>query len=104
VSKEKEVNRARKIDNRRRRTHDPAWSIPQGREDVFNRDLFWARDARVVPPKRVQLVRIRRGNKRLTKLCGHFYGSAVQIENSFMKMTQLDRVEAIDLLEKPFAD
>ena len=104
MSKEKEVNRARKIDNRRGRTHDPARSTPQGRKDFFNRDLSWARDARVVAPKRVQLVRIRCGDKRFPKLRRFFHGSAVQIEKSFVKMTKLDRVEAIDLIEKTLAD
>ena len=104
MSKEKEIDRTNKIDNRRRRTDDPARSIHQRRENIFHRKLSWARDAGVVPSKRMQLVRIRRSYKRLTALPGHFHGPAVPIEKSLVKMTELDRVKGIDLVEKPRAD
>jgi len=104
VSKEKEINRAGEISNRRRRTYDPARSIPQCRENVLHRELFWAWDACVVPSERMQLMRIRRSNKRFTELRGHFRGPAVQIEKSLVKMTELDRVKAIDLIDQSFAN
>ena len=58
VSKEKEIDRSGEIDNRRRRTHHPARSIPQRREDIFRCELFGARNACVVSSKGMQLVRI----------------------------------------------
>jgi len=104
MSKEKEVDRARKIDDRRRRTYDPARSIPQRRENVFHRGLFWAWDARVVPSKGMQLVSVGSRNQRLVKSGGHFHGPAVQIEKSFVKVTKLYRIKAIDLIKQTRPD
>ena len=54
--------------------------------------------------KRVQLVSVGSRYQRFAKLCGHFNGSAVQIEKAFMKVTKLDRIKAIHLFEKSFAN
>src|SRR5262249_21031644 len=104
MSEEKEVDHTGKIDNGSRRTHHLTRSIPQGSENIVGCQLARARNARVVPAKGVQLVRIGSRDQRFAKLRGHFRGPAVQIERRFMKMTELDRVEAINHIQKPFTD
>src|SRR2546430_76569 len=57
-----------------------------------------------MPAEGMQLVTVGRGDERFRELRRHFYGPAIQIEKPFVKMTKLDRVETIDLLEQPFTD
>jgi len=104
VREEEEVYHAHKIDNRRRRAHRMAWASSQRRKNVFNRQLGWPRNARIMTPEGVQLMRIRSREQRFAKLRGHFHGPAIQIKKSFVKMTELDRVETIDLIQKAFTD
>src|SRR5437016_11060398 len=55
-------------------------------------------------PESMQLVRVGSGDQRFAKLSGHFCRAPIWVEQSFVKMTELDRVKTIDLVEKTFAD
>ena len=55
-------------------------------------------------PESVQLVRVGCRDQRFAKLGGHFRSAPIWVEQSFVKMAELDRVKAIDLFEKTRAD
>ena len=54
-------------------------------------------------PEGGELMRVRGREERLAVGRGDFTGAPVQVEPSFVKMTDLDRIETIDLLHEPFA-
>src|ERR1700693_245045 len=104
MREKEEVNHTHKIDNRRGRAHHPARTIPESRENVRDRQFVRSRNTCVMPAKRVQLMSIRCGDKRLVILRGHLNRPSIQVEEPFVKMTELDRVEAIDIIQEPFPD
>src|SRR5438045_5480000 len=55
-------------------------------------------------PECVQLVRVGSSDHRCAKSSGHFGSASVWVKQSLVKMTELDRIEAIDFLEKTFTD
>ena len=55
-------------------------------------------------PESVQLVRIGSRDQRFAKLGGHFRSAPIWVEQSLVKMAELDRVKAIDLFEQAGAD
>ena len=55
-------------------------------------------------PESMQLVRVGSGDQRFAKLGGHVRSAPIWVEQSFVKVTELDRVKTIDLIEKPFTD
>ena len=55
-------------------------------------------------PESMQLVGIGSGDQRFAKLGGHFRSAPIWVEQSLVKVTELDRVKTIDLIEKPFTD
>src|SRR6202011_986080 len=64
----------------------------------------WARNACVITAESVQLVGVGSRDQRFVKLRGYFCRAPILVEQSFVKMAELDRVKAIDLFEKTRAD
>ena len=52
----------------------------------------------------VQPMRIRSGDQRFLEFFRDTAGAPIRIERAFVKMTKLDGVEAIDLVEQTFPD
>src|SRR6202022_1504936 len=52
----------------------------------------------------VQLVRVGSRDQRFAESGRHFRRAPIWVEHSFVKMAELDRVKAIDLVEKTRAD
>src|SRR5437016_1584424 len=55
-------------------------------------------------PESVQLVRVGSRDQRFAKLGGHFRSAPIWVEQSLVKMAELDRVKAIDLFEQAGSD
>ena len=55
-------------------------------------------------PESVQLVRVGSRDQRFAKLGGHFRSAPIWVEQSLVKMAELDRVKAIDLFKQARAD
>ena len=53
----------------------------------------------VMSPKRAKLMRVGSCNQRFAKFFRDLHRSPVGIEKAFVKMTKLNRVEAIDLIQ-----
>lgn len=104
MDEKEEINHAHEINRRRRWAYHLTRPAPESRKYILDRELAWTRNARVMTAKRVKLMSIRCGNQRFIILRGHFYRPAIQIEQSFMEMTKLDRIEAIDILQKPLPE
>ena len=49
-----------------------------------------------MPSERVQPVRIGCGDQWFAKTPRHFFRATIRIEKALVKMTELDRIEAID--------
>src|SRR5207244_13213339 len=71
---------------------------------TLGRQSTRSRNARVMTSKRSQLMRVGSGDQRFAKLSGHFRRAPIWVEQSFVKVTELDRVKTIDLVEKTFTD
>jgi hypothetical protein len=48
-----------------------------------------------VTAKRLQPMRVGRGDQRFAKTRRHFFGTAIRIKKAYVKMAELDGVEAI---------
>src|SRR5260370_19090980 len=55
-------------------------------------------------PESVQLVRVGCRDQRFAKWGGHFSSGPIGVEQSLVKMAELDRVKAIDLFKQARAD
>src|SRR5437588_5439183 len=62
------------------------------------------RNARVMTPESVQLVGVGSRDQWFAKLGGHCRSAPIWIEQSLVKMAELDRVKAIDLFKQARAD
>src|SRR5437016_13963361 len=104
MCEEDPVNRAGEINNRRRWTREAQWALSQSGKNTLECQSIRARNARVMTPESMQLMRVGSGDQQFAKLGGHFRRAPIWVEQSFMKVTELDRVKTIDLVEKTFAD
>ena len=104
MRQEDPINRADKIDNRRRRTRYATRTRAEHSENIFDRQRGRPRNARVMTPEGMQLVRIRSSDQWFAKLSGHLRRTPIWIEQSFVEVTELDRVKTIDLIKKTFTD
>ena len=99
-----EINRADKIDNRRRRTGQAKRPAPQTRENSLGRWVRQGGHARVMATERMQTMRVRCSNQWLTELLCDPGGTSVRVQESFVKVAILDRIEAIHLRNQSVAD
>ena len=112
MSEKNEIDRAGQVEKGTGRTRQPERTTAQTSENIFGRQL--AVDARasihrswhtgVMPAESMQPVRIRGSDHRFVKFLCQRGRAAVWIQESFVKMTKLDRVEAIDLRNQTIAD
>src|SRR5262245_9062404 len=93
-----EIGRVHKIDKASGRTSEANGACSQDSEYALRCQLWRFWDAGVMTPKRVQPVRVGRGDQRFAKALRHFLGLTVWIEQAFVEMADLDRVETIDFL------
>lgn len=96
-----EIHRAYKIDKTARRTREPRRARSQRSENAFNCKLTWNLNAGVMTAERVQLVRIGRGDQWFPEPPRHSFRAPVRIEQAFVKMAELNGVEAIDFRKQP---
>ena len=103
--REKEkVKHAHQVEKRSGRADDATRPIPERRKNIRNREVVWAWDAGVMPSKSMELMSVRGGNQRFAILARHFNRPTIQIEKPFMKMTELNRVKAVDFFQQPLAN
>lgn len=65
-------------------------------KNVFRGQSAGTRNHRVMPPEPVQAVCVRSRDQRLAKLPRDRSGAPVGVEQAFMEMAKLNRIEAID--------
>ena len=104
MRQENPVDRAGKIDNRRRRTCQPERTITQRGENILTSERGRARHARIMAAKSMQPVRVGRCDQGLTIFSRNPGRTPIWIKQEIVKMTQLDPVKTIDLLEKSGTD
>ena len=74
------IDRAHKIDKTARRAGVFDRTRTQRVKEIFHCKRACNLDARIVIAKRVQLVRVRRGDQRFSKLQRNFFSASVWIE------------------------
>ena len=83
----------------RSRAVDPQHAGPEVGENSFRCERRRPWHARVVPTKSAELMCIGSRNQRFVKLLCNVRRAAVRVKKAFVKMTEFNRVEAIDFLQ-----
>ena len=86
------------------RAIDAQWARPELSKNSFGGEQRWPRHACVVTSKSAELVCVRSRNQRSAKFFRDLHRVPVRIEKAFVKMTVLNRVEAIDFIQQTFSD
>src|SRR5205814_5225190 len=76
----------------------------KGADDILNRQFRRARNAGVIRAEGMELMRIGRGDERLTETLSDLDCAPVRIQKASPKMAQLDGIEAVDFLDEFSAD
>lgn len=80
------------------------WSLPERAQDRLDRHLGRARNAGIMRPESVEPMRIGGGKQRFAMRGRGCARPAIEIEPALVKMTDLDRIEAINFPQEPLAD
>src|ERR1041385_7163665 len=96
MGQENEIDRANKIGECGWRTGQAHGRTAQNRKNIFCGQIGGPRDTGVMPAERVEAMSIGSSNERFSETRGDFCRSTIRVEQSFVKMTDLNRVEAID--------
>ena len=104
MREENEIDRAGKIDNRAGWACQPERAAPQTGEHIFRRQLELRRHTRIMAAESMQPMRVRCCDQRFAKFRRDRGRAAVRVQEAFVKMTKLDRVEAIDFRNQTVAD
>src|ERR1700730_941258 len=100
MREENPIDRVGKIDNGRRWACQSERSGTQRGKNIFTGECHRMRHARVVSAESMQTMRVGGCDQGLTIFSRNSGGAAVRVEQEVVKMTELDRVETIDLLDQ----
>ena len=100
VRDEDKIDGADQIDETARWIRQPEWTPAQSLDHTLDRQLRRTRDAGVVRPEGMELMRVRGGDERLPKALRHFDRAPVGINEPRPKMAKLDGIETIDPLRE----
>ena len=104
MRQENPIDRAGKIGNRRRWTGQAERTVAQRGENIFARERNRARNSCVMAAEGMQTVRVGRGDQGLAIFSRNSGRTPIWIKQEVVKMTELDRIETIDLFEKSGTD
>src|ERR1700694_377107 len=100
MREENPIDRVGKIGNRRRWAGQSEGSGTQRGKNIFTGECGRTGHARVVTAESMQTMRVGRRDQGLAIFSRHPGGAPVRVEQEVVKMTELDRVETIDLLDQ----